>query len=876
MWKVKRWLFSCLLVLIGLPRVNAQFENIWVFGRNAGMDFNMGAPSFYSSAIGGGERTASICDEAGRLLFYTSGDQVWTSDHQLMPNGDTLIKDPLLPGTWPYCRSTSNATLIMPVPGQKRKYYLFSLTHTEMQQWAGRLYYSIVDMSLNNGMGDVEIQNSSILLDSNLTEHLTGVTGDRCNSWLICIPNPSTASGSRFKSYEVTGNGLSRVPVESNVEGIYSAGLQFGKIDLSPDRRKVAVCRSDGFRTGGYAVELYDFNPATGILSNLRLLSDRHVPGKECYYGVSFSPDGSKVYASGASNVSSSGGMFQFDISKSTVEEIIRSRTFIDNAFDVKLGPDGKVYYLQLKTAGSTVGVINHPNLAGLACQPQPDFISAIAGAGLGGFPNRVPVVRSDTILTVRQVSTPCFTDGRNHTIRAMDDSTGWGYLWNNGMAVPATTTDTPGLYWVSYHTPPCTYHVDTFYVAFANGVLPVMDVDTACFNATNGAVRLRTYPSDTVRYRYTWKDASGRTISGGDTLRQLAAGTYSLHIATERCDTLLSVAIPQAGYRVSFQIDSILCQGEAADFQNTSNTHYTSYHWNFDDGTYDQDPDPVHTYAEPGLYNVQLVGKGAICSDTFNRLITVDRHIAGSFHLPKTSICEGEHIDFYPLGDSSVTGLEWQFGDDARFFGELEGLVQHAYDRPGTFGVQLTTHFRACPGSTYTDTVTVYPLPLLQLGPDTVLCPDTGPIRLQNVLPRIDSSTCLWSTGDTTAYILAKHPGIYTLRLTNAHGCIAEESIAITKDCFIDIPNVFTPDGDGHNDYFYPKPQLSKGWVTCHITIWDRWGRTIFESRSANGRGWDGKLSGAELPGGVYLYRIEVGALDRTEIYTGNVTLLR
>jgi gliding motility-associated-like protein len=96
-------------------------------------------------------------------------------------------------------------------------------------------------------------------------------------------------------------------------------------------------------------------------------------------------------------------------------------------------------------------------------------------------------------------------------------------------------------------------------------------------------------------------------------------------------------------------------------------------------------------------------------------------------------------------------------------------------------------------------------------------------------------------------------------------------------NDCYIDVPNAFTPDGDNLDDYFFPRQWLSRGVVTFKMSIFNRWGQEIFSTTNINGRGWDGKFNGVDQPMGVFVYIIEAKFKDGTsEKKQGNVTLLR
>ena len=92
-----------------------------------------------------------------------------------------------------------------------------------------------------------------------------------------------------------------------------------------------------------------------------------------------------------------------------------------------------------------------------------------------------------------------------------------------------------------------------------------------------------------------------------------------------------------------------------------------------------------------------------------------------------------------------------------------------------------------------------------------------------------------------------------------------------------MDIPNAFTPNGDGVNDYFYPRQMLTRGMTTFSMNIYNRWGQLIYQTTSIDGRGWDGNFNNIQQPEGVYVYIIDATFQDgQTEHHQGNVTLLR
>jgi len=162
-------------------------------------------------------------------------------------------------------------------------------------------------------------------------------------------------------------------------------------------------------------------------------------------------------------------------------------------------------------------------------------------------------------------------------------------------------------------------------------------------------------------------------------------------------------------------------------------------------------------------------------------------------------------------------------------------------------------------------------------LGPDTAICPGGAPIILtDNINSKVSGAQWKWNTGQTTSSITVVQPGDYSVGIT-IHGCRTYDEIVVGNDCFMNIPNIFTPNGDGLNDFFLPREFLAKGLTSFKMDIYNRWGQKIFETTNLTGSGWDGKFNDVPQPEGVYVYMIDATFKDgQKEHRQGNVTLLR
>jgi gliding motility-associated-like protein len=240
------------------------------------------------------------------------------------------------------------------------------------------------------------------------------------------------------------------------------------------------------------------------------------------------------------------------------------------------------------------------------------------------------------------------------------------------------------------------------------------------------------------------------------------------------------------------------------------------------------------------------------------------------------TAICQGQAVhliaDYSQTGN---TGISFDMGDGSVF--PDTNKVVYSYVEPGTYNVTLTANYRYCAPGTYSFPLQVRPFPGIDLGPDTALCPNGSPIILSDRMNLGNNAArYVWNTGETTPAIAARTIGTYWARV-NLGGCENTDSIMVKKACYIDIPNSFTPNGDGMNDYFLPRETLSNTVATFKIEIFNRWGQQVFDSEVVEGRGWDGKFNGVDQPQGVYVYKLDVAFKNGTrEHYTGNLTLLR
>jgi len=409
---------------------------------------------------------------------------------------------------------------------------------------------------------------------------------------------------------------------------------------------------------------------------------------------------------------------------------------------------------------------------------------------------------------------------------------------------------------------------------AFTDSVHKGCQGDTVLF--TNSS-----WPASDLTYRWFFGDGDSSTATNPSHVYYIP-GTFKveLDITNTKCydSTNNSVTFDNlitAGFTA--MPDSFLCQGSPVTFTNTSSGTLLNYTWIFGDGNTSNATNNVYTYHKTGIYNVVLAVSNFVpCYDTAKTTLAVDSISTVSIISTDSVICGGTGITFTGIySDQGLRGLIWSFGDGDTM--KNVNPVLHVYDGNGTYTVTMSTLYRACPDTSTSRTYHVFGQPNINLGSDTSICPGSNAIELvDEVNGNNPAASWLWSTGETGNKIMVTTPGDYYAIVT-INGCSSTDTVVVQNNCYLDIPNAFTPNGDGLNDYFFPRNLLSKGLTSFSMQIYNRWGQLIFETQSLDGRGWDGRFNDVPQPEGVFIYVIDASFLDgQKEHRQGSITLLR
>ena len=158
-------------------------------------------------------------------------------------------------------------------------------------------------------------------------------------------------------------------------------------------------------------------------------------------------------------------------------------------------------------------------------------------------------------------------------------------------------------------------------------------------------------------------------------------------------------------------------------------------------------------------------------------------------------------------------------------------------------------------------------------LGPDTSICPGNNQTITLNAGTFV---AYFWQDSSTKQYFAVTDSGTYWVIVTDSNGCKSADSIVVAEKCstVFAVPNAFTPNGDGKNDFFVPYFVDAPEKYLIHI--YNRWGQLVFESNSIT-IGWDGNLHGKAQPVDTYIYYIQYNYAGQKPVgLEGALELLR
>ncbi len=857
---------SAILFLLSCSTLLSQTKegNLWYFGIGVGLDFNAGANFVIpSNPIRTPEGSASICNADGELLFYSDGGgraivaqqaegSIWNRNDESIYNMHGREG-----GGW----SSTQSSIITPVPGKPDHYYLFTMDESEGYidgtPIRGLSFFEI-NMQANGGLGSVVDYQQSIVPTA--TEGLTACRHANGKDYWLAFYHPEKNS---YQIYRIDGSGLT---LEHSFErpDIPGARGNAAPLRFSPDGQH--------FYAPGI---LFQFDPASGMLSNPQDVLYPHS------YGASFSPNSEYLYLYGPGDFTTQ-SILRFAVKEPNVTATEEALFQFSGNFvlpgQMQVAPDGNIYFLEVGQGESTLSAILCANTTSPCLKrdllqfPSPNLYTA----GLPNFTDHffrseeenpeipVAIVSSNQVLCI----------GQSMTLTVQAGPTA-EYLWSTGEITPTISIDQAGTYAVTVTNGCCSNGADEIIIQNSSGTLSLVITGDTLICEDEKTVLTAIAP-EADHFNWSNGEKTPNIIVG-------KSGTYSVTV-TNTCGEINVEHI-----EVSFRNDQIpaftplvvdnLCHGESSGAISLGFAPQSEFYeltWIDPDGNHFSDGSSLNNLSA-GDYEVVMKKSERGCEFRYQYEISEPEPLEITQEVHPFP-CEGEAVTRV---DVLVSGglPEYRYSiDGGNSYGTqaIFGLTPGTY-RPSVIDANLCELLGA-------EFVVEEPVPFeFGLTGPTEEVPLAEDFEMEIWSNRsFEDATIEWSPADKVSCADCESVFGNITESTNFQvvvrfpdGCVGEEELMVRadKDRRVYIPNAFSPNQDGQNEtlQIYTGEGVAE---VLHFKIFDRWGAMVYDNPLD---GWDGRLKGQPMEGGVYTWWAEIVFKDgERSLYQGDVVLIR
>jgi uncharacterized protein (TIGR02145 family) len=679
------FLINCVFVILLFPGflfAQGEFDN-WYFGKHAGLNFSSGSPipvmtvSSLFYAVGS---TITVSDSIGHLLFYgenngyNNSEYIYNRDNNRTPNGNLINGNR---------NDNPQPLFVVKKIAEDSVYYIFSVVNPISA--VGGLNYSVFDMRLDGGLGDVVPGQKSIPIYSGRDARgvLTGTRHHNNKDAWIVVHNLSGSNS--YLAYLINSDGIDTIPVisPSFVHFPDTNSNMISSLKITPDGTKL-VFLADSI------AEYCSFNSTTGTVTHLFNLkypplsllhledAEFSIDNKYLYIDFCLSSDSTKLY--------------QFDVSMTDSIGFTQSKILINsepclwNQYleGLQRGPDNRIYCLAMSSIDS-ISLIRNPSLSGTLCDYQKNAICLLP-TNLAEA--RFPQFLQKYYIYIHHSPSLCSQDSVSFTssIWPPADSIKWNFgdpasgVSNfSTLASPAHTYSNAGTYTVELYVRHNDRRTDTTWQTITIAASPNVNLgpnrticigDSSTFDA--GACGGCTYQ---------WKNlGTGLIVGTGQTYKTGLAGSYSVTVTnSNNCigsDTvhLFTSAVPSV---TNNPLSESICSGNSTNISLTSGVPGTLFHWtasltsgnitgfSADSGLVINQV-LIDNLTTPGIATYSITPKVGSCSGStvdYQVTVTPGAPVSVSISASQNNVCAGTSITYtaVPTNGGANPAYQWK-----------------------------------------------------------------------------------------------------------------------------------------------------------------------------------------------------------------------
>ncbi|MFN0189349.1 MAG: PKD domain-containing protein, partial [Bacteroidia bacterium] len=387
---------------------------------------------------------------------------------------------------------------------------------------------------------------------------------------------------------------------------------------------------------------------------------------------------------------------------------------------------------------------------------------------------------------------------------------------------------------------------------------LTVIEMPIAAFSFnTNCSLGVSIVNTSSMSTSFSWDMGDGNVLTSLPSLyTYLKDSTYSIELVAinqNYCYDSINVEVQIVQTpTVSIIADTTSC------FKNISfnlSGEASNYFWDFGDGSNSIIKNPNHVYLNSGVYNVFLIATNGNCADTVYHLLTIFKLPDASFSLEKNC---NDTVQLNHIVNSN-SFYQWDFGDGTT---SNDTLPSHVFFLQGSYEVSLIV----MDSNSCIDSSKLMAFSVLEQDFKVTYFLDSCEFTYYfEARDSLNPVYCDFGDGQYAVDSIFKHQyqfsGLKRVLFIRRYQTVCADTIDINLDVPFDlnqslyIPNSFSPNNDGKNDFFEIKS--ISNCVDFEIAIYNKWGQRIFESTEIDFK-WDGLFKNEKSPEGLYVYKIE------------------
>ena len=291
-------------------------------------------------------------------------------------------------------------------------------------------------------------------------------------------------------------------------------------------------------------------------------------------------------------------------------------------------------------------------------------------------------------------------------------------------------------------------------------------------------------------------------------------------------------------------------CLNDTVFFDTGLSPNRYNFDWDLGDGITSDKGAFTHFFPELGEYPIRLIVEDE-CLGTTDTLfrdleITLRQAVAAD---PDQILCEGEAFE---LGATDLAGATYEWTGPNAFTSEEQfpSIVRSSLNMDGQYSViGIVSGCATFPANLNVD---ILENPTPYLGEDDIICVKNLAVDLTPG----QFEAYAWQDNSTNdSFSVPTGGGTYWVEVTDEQGCVGMDSITLIQQCptVFFIPDAFSPNGDGLNDFFQVFAQdISE----MELKIFNRWGSLVYQSTNLE-ETWDGTYNGQLMEVGVYMYEL-------------------